>query len=144
ARDHRERRRPDLRPHRDDREGAGRRRLPGRRAPPDPDGPDRRDRRGGEHRRLPVLARRGPDHRARAARRRGVGRLVSFLKEAPPPSSVVSDEVKRTVEEMLTRIERDGLDAVRDYSRRLDGWDPPSFLVGEEEIAAAGEQLEPE
>jgi sulfopropanediol 3-dehydrogenase len=46
---------------------------------------------------------------------------------------------------MLARIEREGMDAVRRYSRELDGWDPPSFRVGEAEIRAAeancGEQL---
>jgi sulfopropanediol 3-dehydrogenase len=54
------------------------------------------------------------------------------------------DEVKRTVEEMLDRIRREGPDAVRDYSRRLDEWDPPSFRVDDEDVAAAADQLAPE
>ena len=48
--------------------------------------------------------------------------------------------MKRTVEEMLLRIERDGTEAVREYSRRLDGWDPPSFRVGADEVDAAAAQ----
>ncbi len=42
---------------------------------------------------------------------------------------------------MLLRIERDGADAVRAYSRELDGWDPPSFEVGADQIAHASASL---
>jgi sulfopropanediol 3-dehydrogenase len=38
---------------------------------------------------------------------------------------------------MLLEIERRGGAAVREYSRRLDGWDPPSFRVTEEDVRAA-------
>jgi sulfopropanediol 3-dehydrogenase len=38
-------------------------------------------------------------------------------------------------------VERRGEDAVRDWSRRLDGWDPESFVVGEDEIQAAAAAL---
>jgi len=43
---------------------------------------------------------------------------------------------------MLSRIERNGIDAVRAYSWELDGWDPPSFLVSEREIRAATASLD--
>jgi sulfopropanediol 3-dehydrogenase len=43
---------------------------------------------------------------------------------------------------MLASIQRDGIDAIRRYSAELDGWDPPSFIVDEPTIAAAGEQLD--
>jgi sulfopropanediol 3-dehydrogenase len=36
------------------------------------------------------------------------------------------------------------MDAVRAYSRELDGWDPPTFVVGDAEIRAAGESLSDE
>jgi sulfopropanediol 3-dehydrogenase len=42
---------------------------------------------------------------------------------------------------MLLSIERDGLAAVRAYSRELDDWDPPSFEVTGEQIAAATDSL---
>jgi sulfopropanediol 3-dehydrogenase len=42
---------------------------------------------------------------------------------------------------MLLRIERGGADALRAYSRELDGWDPPSFEVSAGEIAAATASL---
>lgn len=45
---------------------------------------------------------------------------------------------------MLLRIEREGMDAVRTYSRELDGWDPPSFEVTAAEIHAAADALSTE
>jgi len=65
--------------------------------------------------------------------------MVQYLKEGPRPSREAPDEVKQTVSEMLLRIEREGEHAVREYSRRLDGWDPPSFRVGEAEFEAASD-----
>ncbi|HEY1367561.1 MAG TPA: histidinol dehydrogenase [Gaiellaceae bacterium] len=63
--------------------------------------------------------------------------MAEYLKRAPARAPEVDDEVRRTVTEMLLRIERDGIDAVRRYSRELDGWDPPSFRVDERERRAA-------
>jgi sulfopropanediol 3-dehydrogenase len=45
------------------------------------------------------------------------------------------------VSQMLTRIERGGADAVRAYSRELDGWDPPSFEVSQAQIDAASDAV---
>ena len=67
--------------------------------------------------------------------------MPEFVKRPSAQPEEVADEVKRTVEDMLRRIEREGSEAVREYSRQLDGWDPPSFRVGDEEIEAAGEQV---
>jgi sulfopropanediol 3-dehydrogenase len=50
-------------------------------------------------------------------------------------------DVARRVSEMLSRIDKDGIDAVRAYSRELDDWDPPSFQVGADEIARATASL---
>ena len=36
-------------------------------------------------------------------------------------------ETARVVSEMLLELERDGMDAVRRYSREFDDWDPESF-----------------
>jgi sulfopropanediol 3-dehydrogenase len=63
--------------------------------------------------------------------------MAEYLKHPSAPPQQATEEVKRTVEEMLGRIERDGPEAVREYSRRLDGWDPPSFRVGQDELEAA-------
>jgi sulfopropanediol 3-dehydrogenase len=45
---------------------------------------------------------------------------------------------------MLGRIEREGMEAVRSYSRELDNWDPPDFAVSDTEIEAAGASLSPQ
>jgi sulfopropanediol 3-dehydrogenase len=61
--------------------------------------------------------------------------------KAPAPAGHVADErIARDVSEMLLRIERKGEAAVREYSRTLDDWDPPAFLVSGDalERAAAG------
>jgi sulfopropanediol 3-dehydrogenase len=49
--------------------------------------------------------------------------------------------VAERVSEMLLAIERGGADAVRGYSRALDGWDPPSFEVTAAEIEAASDSV---
>jgi sulfopropanediol 3-dehydrogenase len=49
--------------------------------------------------------------------------------------------VASRVSEILLAIERGGADAVRGYSRELDGWDPPSFEVTADQIAGASESL---
>ena len=49
--------------------------------------------------------------------------------------------VAERVSEMLVAIERGGADAVRRYSRELDGWDPPSFEITPDQITRAGASL---
>jgi sulfopropanediol 3-dehydrogenase len=68
--------------------------------------------------------------------------MARYLKQAPMYSPEVSEAVRTTVSEMLGRIEREGSDAVRAYSRELDHWDPASFVVTAPEIEAASEQLD--
>jgi sulfopropanediol 3-dehydrogenase len=63
--------------------------------------------------------------------------VAEYLKRAVAPTAHVSDEVRRAVAEILEDVERHGEEAVRDWSVRLDDWDPDSFIVGEEEVAAA-------
>jgi len=67
--------------------------------------------------------------------------MPEFLKRASVPTPEVTEEITRTVSEMLSEIERRGVDAVRNYSKKLDGWDPPSFRVGQDEIHAAEAEL---
>jgi sulfopropanediol 3-dehydrogenase len=65
-----------------------------------------------------------------------------YLKLPAPGARTGSDPaVAERVSEMLLAIERGGVDAVRTYSRDLDGWDPPSFEVTSAEIAAASDSL---
>jgi sulfopropanediol 3-dehydrogenase len=51
-------------------------------------------------------------------------------------------ETARVVSEMLLDLEKRGMDAVRDYSRRFDGWDPPSFELSPAEVAEAVASLD--
>jgi sulfopropanediol 3-dehydrogenase len=70
--------------------------------------------------------------------------MTEYLKQAPWYSATVNEEVKATVSQMLSRIAREGIDAIRHYSRELDGWDPERFRVEEATIAAAAEQVDDE
>ena len=67
--------------------------------------------------------------------------MPDYLKRPKAQPQQASEEVKRTVDEMLLRIERDGIEAVREYSRQLDGWDPPSFRIGTDDVEAAAAQV---
>jgi sulfopropanediol 3-dehydrogenase len=55
----------------------------------------------------------------------------------------VDAQVRNTVEGILKDIEQRGDEAVRDYSRRFDQWDPSSFSLGKDEIAKAIARLSP-
>lgn len=68
--------------------------------------------------------------------------MAEYLKHEPMYSAEVSEAVRTTVSEMLSAIDREGIDAIRRYSRDLDGWDPPSFVVGADEVAAAARELD--
>jgi sulfopropanediol 3-dehydrogenase len=67
--------------------------------------------------------------------------VAEYLKRAPARPVRASDEVRRTVASILEDVERRGEDAVREWSVRLDDWNPDSFVVGEEEIGAAAAAL---
>jgi sulfopropanediol 3-dehydrogenase len=67
--------------------------------------------------------------------------VAEYLKRAGAPHARAGDEVRRTVADILADVERHGVDAVRRWSLRLDGWAPDSFLVREAEIRAAAAAL---
>jgi len=67
---------------------------------------------------------------------------VRRLKAAQKVAPVTGEDVRRTVSEMLLRIERKGMAAVRTYSRELDRWDPEQFRVSQAEIRASRESLD--
>jgi sulfopropanediol 3-dehydrogenase len=69
-------------------------------------------------------------------------RYLKRPKEEPVKGS--PPEVKERVSEMLIRIEREGLDGVRHYSRELDGWDPLGFRVSDGEIERAADSVDEE
>jgi sulfopropanediol 3-dehydrogenase len=65
-----------------------------------------------------------------------------YLKRARWQRPQASEEVRRTVAEMLERIDADPETEIRRFSRELDGWDPPSFRVDQPEIERAAERID--
>ena len=53
-------------------------------------------------------------------------------------------QTTRIVSEMLLDLERNGMDAVRKYSKQFDDWNPESFELSEKQIAAACASLSPQ
>jgi sulfopropanediol 3-dehydrogenase len=53
-------------------------------------------------------------------------------------------ETSRVVSEMLLSLERNGLDAVRKYSKQFDEWDPASFELSERQVSEAISSLDPQ
>lgn len=69
--------------------------------------------------------------------------MIQYLKRGRT-AEVKSDDdakVRATVEDIIRYIEKDGDDAVREYSRKFDNWDPTDFRLSRDEIAAARKQL---
>ena len=69
--------------------------------------------------------------------------MATFLKDPNPPTVEATDELQSRVAGMLRDIEEGGVDAVRRYSRDLDGWDPESFVVSDAEFERVSEELDP-
>src|SRR5689334_6549840 len=63
--------------------------------------------------------------------------MPDYLKRPQPASDQQAADVRATVTEILQAIEHEGIAALRRYSERLDGWNPPSFRVSSEGIARA-------
>jgi sulfopropanediol 3-dehydrogenase len=69
---------------------------------------------------------------------------VEYLKKGRPQEEAVTQQIRDTVSEILSAVEKEGIAAVRRYSERLDGWNPESFVVSEEEIRRAEESVDDE
>src|SRR5919112_6777817 len=68
---------------------------------------------------------------------------VTVIKE---PQGGTSDDVRDqvvvdTVSEMLSTIEREGMDAVLRYARQLDGYEGSGLEVPEAELEKSGERI---
>jgi sulfopropanediol 3-dehydrogenase len=70
--------------------------------------------------------------------------MREYLKKAPAPAQADLRAVQQTVAEIIDDVRVHGLEAVREYSRTFDHWDPPTFKVGEQEIAAAKASIAPD
>ena len=62
---------------------------------------------------------------------------MEYLKKGRPQEEAVTQQIRDTVSEILSAVQKEGIAAVRRYSERLDGWNPESFVVSEEEIRQA-------
>jgi sulfopropanediol 3-dehydrogenase len=64
--------------------------------------------------------------------------MVRYLKTGITAEQDAADsaKVRQTVEGILADIEKRGDDAVREYSRKFDHWDPPAFRMSDAEIRA--------
>jgi sulfopropanediol 3-dehydrogenase len=63
--------------------------------------------------------------------------VADFLKRAEAAPARVTQDIRDTVSKILADIDRRGEAAVRDWSSRLDGWAPESFVVGTAEVDEA-------
>ncbi|CUJ85916.1 Sulfopropanediol 3-dehydrogenase [Achromobacter sp. 2789STDY5608615] len=69
--------------------------------------------------------------------------MIRYLKRGRS-AAVKTDadaKVRATVEDIIRDIETRGDDAVREYSRKFDNWDPADFRLSRAEIEAARKQL---
>ena len=68
-----------------------------------------------------------------------------FLKKAKTAEDRKIDDraTRDTVEAILNEIESRGVDAVHEYSRQFDKWDPDSFVLSEDEIQQCIAQVDP-
>src|SRR4249920_2576482 len=71
--------------------------------------------------------------------------MVRFLKTGitAEQDAAESAKVRATVEGILADIEKRGDDAVREYSRKFDNWDPPRLRLSETEIEACVKAMSP-
>ena len=71
--------------------------------------------------------------------------MIRYLKRGKDAQSQADDDskVRATVEGILKNIESRGDDAVREYSKKFDNWDPADFRLSQAAIEAAVKQLSP-
>ena len=71
--------------------------------------------------------------------------MIRYLKrgQSAAAHAAADAKVRTTVEAILADIEARGDDAVRQYSRQFDQWDPADFTLSQSAIEAAIKQLSP-
>ncbi len=69
--------------------------------------------------------------------------MIRYLKRGQDAASAAASDakVRTTVESILADVQRRGDDAVREYSRQFDQWDPADFTLSPSAIEAAVRQL---
>ena len=71
--------------------------------------------------------------------------MIRYLKRGKDAQARAEDDaaVRATVESIIKDVETRGDEAVRDYSRKFDNWDPADFRLSPDEIEAAMKSLSP-
>jgi sulfopropanediol 3-dehydrogenase len=71
--------------------------------------------------------------------------MIRYLKHGKDAQMLADDDskVRATVEGILKNIETRGDEAVREYSKKFDNWDPADFRLSQAAIEAAVKQLSP-
>ena len=69
----------------------------------------------------------------------GASAVIRYLKKGQDAASLAAadGQVRATVETILADIEKRGDQAVREYSKRFDQWDPADFLLSQDAISQA-------
>ncbi len=66
---------------------------------------------------------------------------MQVLKEGGRLLLTPDEKTAQVVRDILADVQKNGMDAVRKYSRQFDNWGPPSFELSPEQIREAEEQL---
>ena len=69
---------------------------------------------------------------------------MEYVKKAIPAKAEDGRKISEIVSQIILDIERHGIKAVRKYSEKFDGWNPPSFRVSKTEIEHAKNTIDPE
>ncbi|WP_158889838.1 histidinol dehydrogenase [Amycolatopsis anabasis] len=68
--------------------------------------------------------------------------MAEYLKQGWRHETARNEEVVATVSRILSEVEKEGLPAIRRYSRQFDNWDPESFVVPGSEIERARAEMD--
>ena len=71
--------------------------------------------------------------------------MIRYLKTGISAERDAADvaKVRQTVEAILADIEKRGDEAVREYSRKFDNWDPAAFELSRAQIEACIQAMPP-
>lgn len=70
------------------------------------------------------------------------GHFTRLKTPLDAPAAQRDPQVVETVSAMLLDIEKRGLDAVRDYAKRLDRWEGDDFEISAKDIATSGDRID--
>ncbi|VVQ12470.1 histidinol dehydrogenase [Pseudomonas fluorescens] len=64
--------------------------------------------------------------------------MIRYLKKSKPveAQAEIAAQVRDTVEQIIANVAKNGDAAVREYSKKFDKWEPATFRLTDEEIAA--------